>query len=213
MICVALQENNVKRCLQIIEKVEMAEIRIDMAKLSIDDVKQIFRTSTKPLIATCRPEFCSDEVRMELLKTAIKAGAAFVDVEIESSEAFKQEMCEFTKAYNCKLIISYHNYDCTPDNETLQSLIKSSFKSGADIAKIAVMVQSVQDNARLLSLYDTEKAVVALGMGQLGKITRIVAPLFGSPFTFAALDDASATAPGQITYEKLKTIQNQISLL
>jgi 3-dehydroquinate dehydratase-1 len=40
-------------------------------------------------------------------------------------------------------------------------------------------------------------------MGELGKISRIVAPFLGAEFTYASLSDEDATAPGQISYTRL----------
>lgn len=213
MICVALQESNVEKCLQILKTVEMAEIRIDLAKLSKHDVEVIFSKSPCPLIATCRPDNHSDAERMELLKAAIASGATYVDIEIESTEAFTKEMVAFAKEHNTTVIISYHNYELTPSSDDLQKIVDGCFASGADIAKIAAMVNSVQDNARLMNIYNTDKKVVILGMGQIGKVSRIMATYLGSPFTFAALNDESATAPGQITAAELLQIQNRINSL
>lgn len=209
MICVALQESNVSKCLQILQSVELAEIRIDLAKLSETDVKKIFSESSAKLIATCRPDNYSDKDRLVLLKAAISSGAAYVDIEIESDPKFTKELVNFANVHNTLVIISYHNYKKTPNATNLASIVKSCFTAGADIAKIATMVNYKNDISRLLSIYNTNREVVILGMGQLGKITRVVAPFLGSPFTFAALDEASATAPGQITAEKLKAIQEQ----
>jgi 3-dehydroquinate dehydratase-1 len=210
MICVALQETNVTKCLQILNTVELAEIRIDLAKLSIDDVQKIFSESKTPLIATCRPDNYSDEERLILLKTAITAGAKYVDIEIENNLQFTNELVDFAKKNNTVVIISYHNYENTPDSIELASIIATSFNLGADIAKIATMINETKDISRLLQLYDRNDQVVVLGMGEKGKITRIIAPFLGSPFTFASLDDSSSTAPGQISLKHLKEIQEQL---
>lgn len=206
MICVAIQENKVEACISAIEQCEMAEIRIDLCGFDRTQTTTVFQSSRKPLVATCRPDNHSDELRMSLLKAAIDAGAAYVDVEIESTAAFKAEMAEYAKKHNCKYIISYHNYEYTPGISALHEIVKQCFADGADIAKIATMACSTQDSARLLSLYDSTKQLVILGMGEAGKITRIAAPLLGAAFTFAALTDASATAPGQLSLPKMQEI-------
>jgi 3-dehydroquinate dehydratase I len=213
MICVALQENNVEKCLQILKTVELAEIRIDLAKLSEIEVAKIFSNSSAKLIATCRPDNYSDEARMKLLKTAISSGAAYVDIEIESETLFTEEMVLFAKQHETTVIISYHNYENTPSSAELNAIIQKCFELGADIAKIATLVITARDNARLLALYDTSRKVIILGMGQIGKMTRVMAPFLGSPFTFAALTDTLATAPGQITAENLKSAQTFFSAL
>lgn len=60
-----------------------------------------------------------------------------------------------------------------------------------------------RDNSKILSLYKAPGRLVAIGMGELGKISRIVAPFMGAEFTYASLNDEQATAPGQINYERL----------
>ena len=52
--------------------------------------------------------------------------------------------------------------------------------------------------------------MVVLGMGEMGKITRIMAPFLGAEFTFAAMDEGKETAPGQIPYLKMKEIEGYI---
>lgn len=211
MICVAIQERSVNGCLLAISQCEMAEIRIDLCGFDAAQTAEVFKASKKPLVATCRPDNHSDELRMSLLKVAIESGAAYVDVEIESSAAFKAEMAQFAHKHSCKYIVSYHNYEYTPGLIALQEIVKQCFADGADIAKIAAMSCSPQDSARLLSLYDTNKSLVILGMGQAGKITRLAAPLLGAPFTFAALTEAQATAPGQMSIETMQNLYAALS--
>ena len=73
------------------------------------------------------------------------------------------------------------------------------------------MVHSSRDNARLLGLLDDSKKIVVIGMGDKGRITRIAAPLLGSPFTFASLSKGKETAPGQIDKEKLEALLRNIA--
>lgn len=60
------------------------------------------------------------------------------------------------------------------------------------------MARSERDSARLLGLLDRNERVVVVAMGTRGRVVRIVAPLFGSPFTFASLHIGKETAEGQI---------------
>jgi 3-dehydroquinate dehydratase len=52
--------------------------------------------------------------------------------------------------------------------------------------------------------------MVIIGMGKLGVVTRIAAPLLGAEFTFAAPETGKETAPGQISKDKLLSIIRQI---
>lgn len=211
MICISIPYSDIETCLSLISKADMAEIRIDMAQFDESAVREIFRKSSKPLIATCRPDLVDDYSRAQLLKTAIESGAAYVDIEIESSEDFKQDIITCAKTHNCKVIISYHNYENTPFIHELQTIVDSCFSSGADIAKIATTANTTEDSARILGLYSQYSSLVALAMGELGKITRITNIYLGSPFTFASVNNESKTAPGQFSIEEMQRIILNIS--
>lgn len=210
MICVSIQTKGIDACLAALEGVEMAEIRLDLTEIGEKDVERLFSTAKIPLIATCRYDAIDDPQRISLLSSAIKSGAAFVDIEIESDSTFKDTIKSIAKANNCRVIISYHNYKETPQRETLNLLVDQCIREGADIAKIATTANSVNDSARILGLYDKYPSVVALAMGNLGKITRVAAIKLGAPFTFAAKDASQATAPGQLTQKEFESIYSII---
>jgi 3-dehydroquinate dehydratase type I len=205
MICVALSETDFNKCVELTKKYELSEIRIDLTGFKIKQVEEIFKTESK-LIATCRPGKISEAERLELLKTAIRSGASYVDVEFETDYGFKQEIIVAALKRKCSVIISYHNFESTPSPEQLKIIVNQMFDSGADVAKIACMVNKPEDNASLLSVYEPGKRIVSIGMGELGKISRIAAPFLGAEFTFASATDEFATAPGQISYHKLRTV-------
>ena len=72
------------------------------------------------------------------------------------------------------------------------------------IIKIATMVFSDTDTDRLRKLYDRPEPIIAIGMGEKGKITRIRACEWGAPFTYAAPYPDELTAPGQLCYQEMK---------
>jgi 3-dehydroquinate dehydratase I len=202
MICVSLAEKDPDVCLDILEKVEMAEIRIDLAELSDENIRKIF-SSRKKLIATCRPGKYSQPERIHKLRLAVESGATFVDIEYEADNDFRNSIMEIAHESQCDVIISYHNYEMTPELDELEKIMHKCFELGADIAKIATMIKVNRDNSKILSLYKAPGRLVAIGMGELGKISRIVAPFLGAEFTYASLTDENATAPGQISYNRL----------
>lgn len=208
MLCVSIAEPDYESCLDSLKNVEMAEIRLDLIPVNEEKIKQIFLKNVR-LIATCRPDNMERGHRIFYLKTAIEAGAAFVDIEIETPQAEKEMLVEFAKAHNCKIIISYHNFEKTPDSCELKKIVDDCFAQGADIAKLACLVNSNADAARVLSLYDDERPIVSLGMGSKGKITRVAAILLGAPFTFVS-NLGRKTAPGQIDMGKMNSILNLI---
>lgn len=212
MICVSISECSAGRCLEALEGLDFAEIRMEGMNLAMEDIQQIFSQPVK-LIATCRPGYLPDRTRKSFLLDAIQAGTSYVDIEIESESAYKMEIIEAARRKGCQVIISFHNYMRTPGLERLRAIISQCFAEGADVAKIACRVLSEGDSARLLGLYSRkqmEKKLLVVGMGEKGKITRIMAPFLGSPFSYAARTAGQETADGQIPKERLEAIMRAI---
>jgi 3-dehydroquinate dehydratase-1 len=205
MICISLGELSLQRCLRLLRKVEFAEIRLDRMALQEEDVRKIFSSHPR-LIATCRPGPFSEEKRKRLLLEAVNSGAAYVDIEIDSAEPFREAISKRARQKGCRLIVSFHDYSRTPARQELRALVRRCFSLGADLAKISCFIRSPRDNARLLSLLAGRQPVIVTGMGPLGRITRLAAPLCGSPFTYASLEKGKETASGQIPLPALETI-------
>ncbi|MDO8553774.1 MAG: type I 3-dehydroquinate dehydratase [Candidatus Micrarchaeota archaeon] len=204
LICVSIKENTTENVIRSLKGLELAEVRLDALKeLKEGDMEKIFSQSMK-LIATYRPDGKSDEFRKNILIKAIDSGAAYVDIEVESKDEYENEIVKKAKQKNCKVIVSYHNYEKTPPRGELEQIIQWCFESGADIAKIACKINSDRDNARLFGLLDSEKKIIIIGIGEKGKITRIVAPILGSQFTFSSLAVGKETADGQIEINTMK---------
>ena len=210
MICVSLAEPSVPACRALLKGLTFAEIRMDKMQLTPNDVPGLF-SRARTVIATCRPGGQSDEERKRLLMTAITSGAAFVDVEIESGTAYREEIVAEARSHGCRVIVSHHDYERTPERPALEACVSACFEAGADIAKIACMVRSDRENARLLALLDTDRKIVVVGMGEKGKLTRMLAPLLGSPFTYASLSEGKETADGQIDRETLEELLRRIT--
>ena len=201
MICVSLAGISFQECVKLMAKTEFAEIRIDQLDLSDSQFSSLFAMKKKS-IATCRPGK-DDDQRLALLKLAIESGAGYVDVEYESDATFRTELMNYAHAHNILVIISYHNFECTPSSKELNQIIDQSFHWGADRVKITTTAASQSDCARIMSLYENHKNLIAFCMGKIGTITRVAAPFLGAEFTYAAISKTLATAPGQITYEGL----------
>jgi 3-dehydroquinate dehydratase-1 len=139
-----------------------------------------------------------------LLQQAISFGACYVDVEIESGAAFISALKECAVKHRCGLIVSYHNFEKTPDLPELSAIVEQCHAHciKSNIVKIACMVNSERDILNIKSLYSKKYPIIALGMGEKGVITRIKACEWGAPFTYAAADVNNATALGQMGYEE-----------
>jgi len=211
MICVALADLTFREILNILKQEEMAEIRIDLLDLSLDQIKQIFQSHTR-LIATCRPGRYSDNERQTLLELAIKNGAAYIDVENDAPPEFRRALIQLAHIHHTQIIISYHNFDLTPSFEILKSILKDCELRAADIVKIVTYCQTDDDAERLLSLYSiADKPLIAFGMGPAGRKSRLDAQKLGAPFIYAASEKGAPTAPGQMTKAEILDISKQES--
>lgn len=205
MICVSIAENTPEKCIHALKGIDFAEIRIEKMDADTDDIHDIFAQHSR-LIATCRPGTLNENKRKSLLMASIEAGAAYVDIEVESNEHYKNALIQKAHSSECRVIISYHNFEKTPHVAELEHIINWCFDSGADIAKIACHVHSERENARLLGLLDETRSLVVVGMGNKGKASRILAPFLGSLFTYASLTKGMETAEGQIDLKTLTAI-------
>jgi len=208
MICISIQHIEQFDELKML-KPAMLELRFDLINETPGEVIPIVSRDTI-IIATCRPGKHDRDQRILLLKSCIDLGAQIIDLEIEADEDYQQELISYAKEKNCEVIISWHNFEKTPGKKDLESIIKDCFSKGADIAKIATLVNNEADNARLLSLYSMEGRKVVLGMGKKGKITRLAATHLGAEFTFASTGSGNETAPGQITIEEFSALNKII---
>ena len=180
------------------ELADMIELRLDYLKDF--DLERLLSHRKKPVIVTYRPErqggryIGSEESRIAVLQKACDCGADFVDVEYDCIERLRKG--------GSKLIVSYHNFDEIPSN--LSDIYRRMADSFADIVKVAVAVRKVVDNARIFDiLKDKVKPTVALGMGEKGAPSRILAGKFGGLLTYGSLSEGKESAPGQISAEKL----------
>lgn len=198
--------------------VAIAEHRIDLyARLTPDYVAlQVKRLSGLPSIATIRiaeegGEWRGDEAdRVELFKSVLPFVDA-IDIELRAADtiaALREPLMEAKKA----LIVSHHSLEGTPALDVLKDVCARAVDAGADIVKIAALVNSDGDIATLSRLLDEKAApdLVVIGMGEKGLPTRLAFHAKGSLFTFAAKGDR-ASAPGQISYARTLEILAELS--
>lgn len=210
-ICVSIAEKTVEGCMKALEGLSFAEVRLDalLENPTKAQVKEIF---SKPLslVATCREGRFSQSEQKEMLVCAIESGAAFVDVELEAAGNLRHAIVEAARKKGCKVIVSHHDFEKTPRRDELEAIVAKCFEAGAEIAKIACMVNSNSDNARLLGLLDGKRKLTVVGMGNMGKITRIAAPLLGAEFTFASIGEGKETAQGQMSVKELENAMEKL---
>ena len=187
----------------------MIELRLDLIKEPPSKLFPLIPNNVETIV-TCRPGVYDDDERIALLKAGMKLGASYVDIEIETPGRQMELLTSAAREAGTRIIISYHNFKRTADREDLESLMIACYEKGAEIAKIATRVNAPEDIRNLLSLFEFPGKKVILGMGPMGRITRVIGPYLGAAFTFASLEEGDETAPGQLSVKQLNEIYKVI---
>jgi 3-dehydroquinate dehydratase / shikimate dehydrogenase len=159
------------------------------------------------ILATCRRHQNhgkfngSIEEQLAILDRAIDAGAHAVDIEIETAEVAQERLHVFRG--RTQVIVSYHNFEATPPMDTVISRV---MKVQADAYKLVTTARKPSDNVRVLAAAKAlpKHKLVVLAMGELGFPTRVLSPVFGGIYTYAAPMFASGTAAGQVSARSLR---------
>lgn len=161
------------------------------------------------VVATCRHRQASGhfqgdvQQQLQILKDAARSGATLVDLEIETAEQTKREICPLREL--APLCLSYHNFESTP---ALAPIMKRLERLPADLHKIAVTARKPSDNLRLFDFIRLEHKLplVAMAMSEIGFVSRVLASSMGSLYTFAASSADKGTASGQVSAKLMKSL-------
>lgn len=206
MICTSLGNIGFDEALRCAAANDLIEIRADLLNFSNEQYHSLFKQKAG-IVFTCRKDNTNEEIRRSLFRMAVENGAKYIDLEIESAGSDLEWVKGLCSETGTELIISYHNYQETPAENELISILKECYRLGADVAKIATMVNTDGDMVKLLSLYRKQGRKVVIGMGEKGILTRVAALGMGAEFSFAAPDNAGGTAPGQLSLSAMNEIR------
>ena len=143
----------------------------------------------------------AEELAENQLLKAIEAGAKYVDLEVEAPPMMGRKIRQACQEYGTMLIRSFHDFEGTPPEATLLSLLEKGRRFGGEVVKIVTTATCKADADRVLALYREAEpgTLVAFCMGPEGRESRLEALKQGAPFTYACLTADEATAPGQWT--------------
>jgi len=172
-----------------------------------------------PIIATNRAEWEGGEApengRLEALSTAAELPAVeAIDVELNSLATQQgKETAASARAEGVSVIASTHDFERTPSAADLRKLLRRATNRG-DVGKLAVTARSTRDVLDLLGATEAFSArgqtVATMAMGEQGRHSRAVAPVYGSAIGYAPVDPADATAPGQYDLSTLRRLVDDL---
>jgi len=215
-ICVSILPKNNIEALNLIEKAEKAQadlIEVRLDSLEITRKLSDLTASTKiPLIATNKLQsekgffVGTESERQQTLLNAAKSSFEYIDVDF-SSPKHKETISQLNQL-GAKTILSYHKFDGALSVSAMENILDEEIASGANICKIVTTAKQVEDNLPALSFvsFASSKAkLVCFCMGEHGKISRLLSPVFGAFFTFASLKQDNETAAGQMSINEMRT--------
>lgn len=173
-----------------------------------------------PLLITCRTinEGGNQNITIDsyqnLYQNLIDTNCVdLIDVEALMPEENVKSIIEYAHDNHVKIILSSHDFTCTPSYKVLMKRLEYMKGLHADMCKIAVMPRNKDDVVTLLNVtYDAERILqtplCTISMGELGILSRFSGEIYGSCMTFGCNENASA--PGQIYANKLNAILDLI---
>jgi 3-dehydroquinate dehydratase-1 len=191
--------------------VGLLELRADLFKrldpaYIVDQIKS--RESLKiPLLLTLRNQkkegaikVFSDELKMQIITVALP----LVDmIDIELSSPLLKQVISAARKLKKKVIVSSHYLQDTPKG--LESILKRSLSTRADIVKIAAKAKTFDDVLTMVNFTHRHRKhpLITMSLGPVGAISRLVLPAAGSRYTYTFLN--KPTASGQIDAKTLKS--------
>lgn len=144
----------------------------------------------------------AEEQYAELVNCAIRWGCEYVDLEVTRSAKTISNIVH--SKGDSHLIASKHDFSghFKWNSEDARAAFEKSSKIG-DLIKIVGKASSMTDNHAMMSFRDSvssAKPFISLNMGEVGKLSRILNPVF-SPITSPMLPSA---APGQMSFADIQ---------
>ena len=209
-------EKQIKRAFA--DGTNFVEIRFDYLPLSeMQDSLRIATGFRNKAVFTLRPDSQkgkfsgSDDERISWLKELSLSMPMLLDVEYDTLISH-DELVDFLADHNTPILVSWHDFEGTPANETLLDLL-GKMRIYSNFLKIVTTAENIHDCIRLLDLYKLvmNLDLILFAMGELGVLSRILCTIYGNaPFTYASLGEP--VVPGQLTVLDMRKLYEGMNL-
>jgi len=196
------------------EDCDILELRLDMIDLPLEELVLHASHLTLPLLMTARHPDEGGQGLLDLaartrLLDAMLPHAALMDVELRSATDMLP-LIRKAQAQGVGVIGSFHDFTMTPSDPVLMGAVDVALQHKLNAVKIATRLQSAGDLARLLNLAGTEKRLPKslMGMGDLGRVSRLALAKCGSLLNYGYLGQSNA--PGQWPARQLKELLKEL---
>ena len=198
--------------LQMRTRPDLFELRLDRLADIIEQLENKLSRLRAPLIITARHPQEGGAKKLTLgqrrdLLTRFLPYAEYVDVELRSAFALRS-LLGLAQEKRVRRIISFHNFRSTPPLRVLAAKADAARAHGANIFKAATRTDTPNQLARLVQLVASEVVdlpVSAMGIGNLGAISRVLLARAGSVLVYAPIT-ARSDLEGQLSLEQLRAL-------
>jgi 3-dehydroquinate dehydratase-1 len=188
------------------------ELRLDQLADNIDQLEKKISRLRAPTIITARHPREGGANKLSLqqrrnLLTRFLPNAEYIDIELRSVRTLRP-LLTLAKQRKVQRIISFHNFQVTPATRVLLAKARAAEAHGASIFKIATRTDTPLELGRLLNFIgnpNTRVPVSAMGIGQLGSISRVLLARAGSALIYGSLR-ARTDIEGQLSLEELRAL-------
>jgi 3-dehydroquinate dehydratase-1 len=189
---------------------DLIELRLDTLKTPAADIRAALAGNQTPILLTARhpAEGGQGTVdaagRIALLEPLLDL-AALMDIEMRSAMDMRP-LVQKAQGMGIRVIGSFHDFQTTPGEDILRGAINFAQPAGLDAVKLATFLNNPADLMRLITL-TTEVhrlRLSTMGMGPLGRVSRLVLAKCGSLLNYGYLGEANA--PGQWPAARLKEL-------
>lgn len=189
---------------------DLIELRLDTLKTPASGIREALAGNTTPILLTARhpAEGGQGTVeaagRMAMLEPLLDL-AALMDIELRSAMDMRP-LVQKAQGMGVRVIGSFHDFQTTPGEEVLRGAINFAQPAGLDAVKIATFLNTSTDLTRLITLTSESHRLrlSSMGMGPLGRVSRLVLAKCGSLLNYGYLGEANA--PGQWPAARLKEL-------
>jgi 3-dehydroquinate dehydratase-1 len=189
---------------------DVVEFRVDACPHAAADIRAAAAASPVPALLTVRDpregglNALGLTPRRVLLQSLVD-DFQLVDIEIANLGLYR-DVVQQAKENGALVVGSFHDFKGQPDAAVLSDLIAEAQSLGADIVKCAVTPQSTAELAALAAFLEAgpSSPLSLMGMGPLGRVSRLLLGQLGSALNYGYLDEA--TVPGQWAAAELKRL-------
>jgi len=189
---------------------DLFELRLDLLKLDAAEMRKAIPALGLPVLLTARHpaeggQGSEDAAGRRALLEPLLDLAALIDIELRSVIDFR-DLLPRARGLGVGVIGSFHDFQATPGDDILQGAMDMAQTAGFDAFKLATYLNGPEDLIRLMKLVAGHRRlpVSVMGMGALGRVSRLTLAKLGSLLNYGYLGESNA--PGQWPAALLKDL-------